>query len=284
MSAETNHPINQTAMSRVGDLAVLPQVVFKIVEMTGVEDSSAAEIERAIVVDPGFSAKVLQQSNSAFYALPRKVTSIKDAVMFLGLKSVRQIAMNVGVFDLFVGKTDAESLRRRAWWRLSIDTAIAASTFAQKSKRANPEEAYTCGLLHLIGRTLLDRAEAQSFDTVQALIQHGADEEQAERAVYGSSHIEVSVAAAMKWGFPAVLISGLDYRRPLESDDPAAGLRASVTLGHWFATRLQSSTNFDTEQPPQWVFAALGTGPESLNDWFDAATGACANAAKQGMG
>ncbi len=104
-------------LSQCGDVAVLPQVVFKIMEMTGDDSSSAHALERAIVVDPGFSIKLLAQANSAYYSLPKKVTSIKEAIMFVGFKSVRQLAMAVGVFDMFVGKTDKDSLRRRGWWR-----------------------------------------------------------------------------------------------------------------------------------------------------------------------
>ena len=107
-------------MARMRDLAVLPHVVYKVLEISGNSDSSTAEVERTIVVDPGFSSKLLTVANSAYYALPRKVTSIREAILFLGFKSIRQIAMTVGVYDMFIGKTDAESMRRRTWWWASI--------------------------------------------------------------------------------------------------------------------------------------------------------------------
>ncbi|HXH59835.1 MAG TPA: HDOD domain-containing protein, partial [Fimbriimonadaceae bacterium] len=114
----------EIVLASTKEVAVLPQVVYKIMEMTSSTDSSAAMLERAIIIDPGFSTKILTQANSAYYALPRKVTSIKEAVAFLGFRAVRQLAMAVGVFDLFLGKTDAESIRRRGWWRHSLDTAL----------------------------------------------------------------------------------------------------------------------------------------------------------------
>ncbi len=284
MTTSTQADTSKLAEAKVGDLAVLPQVVFKIVEMTGAEDSSAAEIERAIVVDPGFSAKVLQQANSAFFALPRKVTSIREAVMFLGLKSVRQVAMNVGVFDLFVGKTDEESLRRRGWWRLSVDTAVCAGWLGQKSGKAAPEEAYTCGLLHLIGRTLLDKSQPEGFAIVESMVAAGAEICDAERSVYGVSHVEVSIAAAMKWGFPEVLINGLDYLLELDPADPMGGTRACITMGHSVAEFLQNKVEDSAPEIPEWARKTLGIEDSKLGEWIDGATMALANAAKSGMG
>jgi HD-like signal output (HDOD) protein len=139
------NPAIEKVISRTREVAVLPQVVYKIMEMTASTDSSASLLEKAIVIDPGFSAKILTQANSAYYALPRKVTSIKEAVAFLGFRSVRQLAMAVGVFDLFVGKTDRESMRRRGWWRHSLDTAVCCRLVATKLGLRNADEAYTVG-------------------------------------------------------------------------------------------------------------------------------------------
>ena len=124
-------------LRKVNDLAVLPHVVFKVLEISGSSEAPASHMERAIVVDPGFSAKVLSLANSAGMGLPRKVNSIREAIAFLGFRQMRSLAMTVGVFDLFVGKTDKESLRRRAWWRHSIDTAVCCRWLATQSRKAS---------------------------------------------------------------------------------------------------------------------------------------------------
>ena len=91
MSAAPNISPMQVAerlLTVAGEIAVMPQVVYKIVETLRSETTSAADLEREISVDPGFSAKVLQQANSAYYALPRPVRSVKEAVTLLGFKQV----------------------------------------------------------------------------------------------------------------------------------------------------------------------------------------------------
>ncbi len=169
-------------IAKVDGMAVLPHVVFRVLEISNAAESSIADLDRAIAVDPGFSAKVLTMANSAYFGLPRQVTSIRDALVFLGIKTIRNLAMTIGVFDLFVGKTDKESLRRRAWWRHSLDTAIAAKYLAMLSRKSNPDDAYTCGLMHLIGKTLMDRYGGLDYGNVLHLVGCGWDEEKAEQS------------------------------------------------------------------------------------------------------
>ena len=166
VQAESNNERLARLTSRINEIAVLPHVVFKVLEISSSTDTPASAMEKAIIIDPGFSSKLLMLANSAYYSLPRKVSSIREATTFLGFKAVRQLAMTVGVFDLFVGKTDKESLRRRTWWRHSVDTAVCCRWLAAEAKSVSSEEAYTCGLLHYIGRTLLDRIGEANYEEV----------------------------------------------------------------------------------------------------------------------
>lgn len=249
-------------LSKVRELAVLPHVVYKVLEISGASDTSTAEIERAIVVDPGFSSKLLTVANSAYYALPRKVTSIKEAILFLGFKSVRQIAMTVGIYDMFIGKTDRESLRRRAWWRHSVDTAVCCKWLAKKSGKLAPEDAYTSGLLHLIGKTLLDRFGGRDYEAVEILVQNGFPGVHAEQKVYGYDHIVVATAAARKWGFPGQLIAGLQHLEPPAPEDPDAPIRACVAIStkiaQWAVDGAVEDDGAEEQTLPAWALSILG--------------------------
>lgn len=248
-------------ISKIQELAVLPHVVFKVLEVTGSSESPAAEIERAILVDPGFSTRLLSVANSAYYALPRKVTSIREAVMFLGFETIRQLAMTVGVFDIFIGKSDRESLRRRSWWRHSVDTAVCARAIATYSKRVSPEEAYTCGLLHYLGKSLMDRYLDGNFDDVDALMMSGMKEHEAERRVFGLVHTEASLAAALKWGFTPALTSSLNYMVEPKPDEEGAAHRACVALSTAIA---REAVGEQVIEPPTWALEVLGISADDL--------------------
>ena len=276
------NPAIEKVISRTREVAVLPQVVYKIMEMTASTDSSASLLEKSIVIDPGFSAKILTQANSAYYALPRKVTSIKEAVAFLGFRSVRQLAMAVGVFDLFVGKTDRESMRRRGWWRHSLDTAVCCRLVATKLGLRNADEAYTVGLLHYIGKTLMDRSNSADYEKVMLLIEKGATDVQAERAVFGCDHVEVGMAATAIWGFPDVLVQGMDYLGQPEAYDEFAKIRALVALSDRIARIAVSGTKLgegESNITHDWAMEALGTDQEQLNKLIDDSKDAIAAAA-----
>ncbi|SRR5581483_3234038 len=196
-------------LNNVSDVAAMPQVVYKIIELTGTTATAAQEIERAISIDPGFSSKVLMLANSAFYALPRKVISIREAATFIGFKAIRRLAMTVGCFDMFVGKSDSGSLRRRAWWRHSVDSAHCARAIAPLASTTDPDDAYACALLHDVGKSFMDRFGQLSYAEVEFRIQQGIEPLEAERQVYGCTHADVAAAAAARWRFPELLIEAV---------------------------------------------------------------------------
>jgi|GEM_PF-341282 len=257
---EADDPIAKV-LGKVGDIAVLPQVVCQVVEATGSEDASVKKLEETILIDPGLSARLLIQANSVHYALPNKVTTIREAVMFLGFKGVRQIAMAVGVFDLFLGKTDRDSMRRRTWWKQSLDTAMVCRGMADFIPEVNSDEAYTCGLLHLIGKTILDRYSPSDYLRVQQVVDQGAPDVLAERAVFGCDHIAIAAAAAQKWGFPEVLALGLNYFTPVHEFNQINALRATTALGSKVVRLLgtdHQTTEISTETLPAWIVEVLG--------------------------
>ena len=265
-------------IAKIQEIAVLPHVVFKVLEITGSSESPASEIERAVIVDPGFSTKLLALANSAYYSLPRKVSTIREAVMFLGFKAVRQMAMTVGVFELFAGKSDHESLRRRSWWRHSVDTAVCCRAIALHTRKLQPDEAYTCGLLHLIGRTFLDRFGDGSYDEVEAMISAGATEISAERSVFGLVHTEASLAAAVKWGLPQSLTASLNYLVPPDPGDEFALNRACVAVATKIATAALNPERAD--EPPTWALELLEIDPDQYAEIVAVGLDAIAHAAE----
>lgn len=272
-------------LAKTKDLAALPQVVFKITEMAGSTDNSASALEKVIIVDPGFSAKVLSRANSAHYALPKKVTSIKEAVTYIGMKAVRELAMNVGVFDMFIGKTDKDSLRKRAWWRQSVDTAVVASMLGD-SCGMDTGECYSAGLLHCIGKTTLDRYDTSSYEKVVLLTERGVADWQAEMAVFGVDHSMVATAVAHKWGFPEALSSSLDYLRPPGSDCLSPKTRAAVAIGHKISKLVVAGASRDDVEAhhlPEWAMEILEILPDKANTLYEKGQMEIAKAASLGL-
>lgn len=279
----TSNDAIDALMGKITDLAVLPHVVYRVIEMSGSTDCAVCDIGQVIAVDPGFSSKVLSLANSAYYGLPRKVTSIKEAISFLGFRQIRSLAMTVGVYDMFAGKNDENSLRRRAWWRHSVDTAVCAKYLAGRVRNVNPEDAYTTGLIHLIGKSLLDRFGSGEYRLVEALIERGALDVQAELAVYKCSHIDVAMACAEKWGFPESLVRGLNYLEPAKPGDPDCELRSVVVISNLISdyaiTGKVEDTDTEIRTLPLWATDVLGLELSQIPNVLADGMQAIANAA-----
>lgn len=277
MSAQFVQSTNDTlekVVNRIDEIAVLPHVVYKVLELSATTDTAASELERAIVIDPGFSTRLLTLANSAFYGLPKRVTSIREAVTFLGFKQIRQLAMTVGFFDMFVGKNDRESLRRRAWWRHSIDTAVCCRYLAQQTRVLPPDEAYTCGLLHFIGKPILDRFLPGGYDQVDALVASGASMRASEQSVFGCDHVQVAIAACKKWRLPETLLDGIDYDRADDTEVPKAS--AVVAVGSAMAHSIVDGPAADPI--PDWALLNLSYTPDQADDLIERATEVLASA------
>jgi putative nucleotidyltransferase with HDIG domain len=261
----------ESVVQKVKDLAALPQVVHQIIQLTNNPNASAKDLERLISIDQGMSTRVLNTVNSAYYGFSRKIASIKDAVVLLGFKAVRNLAMTVSVFDLFVGKTDRQNLRRGKWWRHSIDTALCARLIASQVAGVSPDEAYTAGLLHDIGKPLLDRHGGAPYEQVEDLLAQGMPELLAEQQVYGCDHAEVGYAVSLHWGFPEKLVEAIGCHHMESADGLSdAPLTAVVVLANFVAHLLRQPNATETwwfDLPP-WVSETLQLSPHQLQSLY----------------
>jgi len=244
-------------VGKVKEIAVLPQVVYKVIEITGNQAASPKDIEAAVEVDPGFCARILRVVNSAYYALPRQVSSIREAVLLLGFRALRELAMTIGAFDLFMGKTDRGSMRRRVWWRHSLDVALAARALARVFPDMNAEEAHAAALLHDIGKPMLDRHISGGYDQAEMLISAGMPTLEAERRTMGAHHCEVGVAVAKLWRFPPTLVEAIGCHHVPGPDMDYPRLCALVALCDAFS-HCKMAGSEPVEAVPEWAQVALG--------------------------
>ena len=108
------------------DLPALPQVVMRVLDLTVDPKATTADLERIIGMDQALAARILELANSSYYGLPRRISTLREAVVFLGAKTLRNQAATITAFNSFLGRSDTPALARRALWRHSVDTAQCA--------------------------------------------------------------------------------------------------------------------------------------------------------------
>ncbi|MBD3178075.1 MAG: HDOD domain-containing protein [Armatimonadia bacterium] len=211
----------------VEEIPSLPQIAIKVTQMARSESTSAAELGRVVASDQALAVRVLRAANSAYYALPREITTLKDAIGFLGFKQLCSIVMAISAFEFFGGRLDDADIARGRLWKHTLLTAISARHLAEKLGSMDREEAFLAGLIHDIGKVVLDRYAHDNF--VQILRQAEAGPVpafQLEEQAWGFHHADLGGALGERWDLPESLCRAIahhhePWRSPTEASEGA---------------------------------------------------------------
>jgi len=217
-------------LDRIEELPPLPAVAARVMGMADDNRTSALELAQVLSTDQALTAKLIKISNSAYYGFARRVSTVREAVLVLGFKQVRQVAVGASIMNTFRPSRPDEAFDLDLFWGHSVAVAVAAEAVAKRTRRAKPEDAFTAGILHDIGRLVIRQVKPEKFEAAVALAQTGqCSLHAAELSITGVAHDDVGRALGEKWKFPAHLIDAVaghhDPRLTLE-DDGLSGIIA----------------------------------------------------------
>jgi len=181
--------------------------------------TTVADIVDRVDVLPALPATAF---NSAQYGLGREVTSLNDAMMCLGTTKVLQLVLAVHASGVLSGEQRGYGLVPGALWRHSVAVALAAGLLCQKMRLPNASLLFTAGLLHDVGKVVLNEYVAEEFAKItQMVTQEKKSFAEAEHDVLGFSHQEVGGIVAEKWNLPEPIVRCIRYHHcPSELDTP----------------------------------------------------------------
>lgn len=208
------HPATaQTLIDDVSGLVSLPEVVLRLNQMVGDDQSTAADIAKIINQDPGLTTRLLKLANSPMYGTSRQIDNVARAVTLLGHKQIRDLAFSTVASKMFKGMLN-EVISVEDFWRHSLYCGLLARTLAQASKIASPDALFTAGLLHDIGQLIIfHRMPEQAHQIILLTVQGEANKDMvsAEHDVIGFDHTEVGAQLARNWHLPEVLCECIAY-------------------------------------------------------------------------
>lgn len=188
----------------VRDLPSLPAVVAELMTSFDQTDASIDLLADKVSRDQALTAKTLRIANSSFYGLPRKVTTIQQAIIILGMDSIRTLITAAAVSDKFASSQHA-AFDFKVFWRHSVSTALCAKLLAREAK-LNQDAAFITGLLHDIGKLVLVTSFPDQYSQAIAYRRtHDCYMLEAERKVLGVDHIVAGLALAEHWKFPVII-------------------------------------------------------------------------------
>lgn len=206
MGALTFDALKERAQ-QIKELSTLPGVILKILEVMNNPVSDARDVEREIMEDPVITAKVLRVANSPFYGTDRDISTISQAVVLMGFAEVQNIALSVSIFSRFAEPT--RMFDRREFWEHCFATAIAAEAL-QRRVSAQTNEGFVAGLLHDIGRIVLDQYFPDEFREIATLAEaQKISLLEAERKILGVTHGDVGYWVTEQWNLPTILTDSI---------------------------------------------------------------------------
>ncbi len=202
----------ESLVRRVKDLPALPEAVTRVMHLTNDPKAGASDIARALASDQALTARALKLANSAFYGGSRRIGTVSEAVVTLGMRTTRNLVMATGCQEMLERAVSGYALPRGALWRHSLACATAAQALAVRAGFRQAEEAFVAGLLHDIGKVVLNTYLKEQF--VRVLLRASAGDvtfNEAEREILGFDHAEAGACLLERWKLPASLVSAVRF-------------------------------------------------------------------------
>lgn len=207
---EIEKPDQNELQDAINNVHSIPQIVFKILRMVREINCSLQDIAEEVKQDQIISAKLLKLCNSAFFNKKIKADSIDRALVLLGEKQLLQVVMSAAFEDFFTGNKKGYSQCKGGLYNHALGTALISEKLAQVTQSVPTDIAYTAGLLHDIGKVVLDQHMGRAYPFFYRRTQIGNENLfLAEKDTFGITHDEVGAMLAEQWSLPDSLIDSI---------------------------------------------------------------------------
>lgn len=206
-------------VAKTTDLPTFPKAALQVIQQSESSSASAGEVAQALGQDPSLCVRVLRLANSAYYGLSRQVSDLQEAVVVLGMKSVKNLALIAITYPWLNKPLKGYCLGPKQMWTHAFGTAMGAQFIAQMAKIPNDDTAFTAGLLHDIGKVAVSVWLENRMGPMIALAKRDdLTFDEAERKVLGYDHTQVGAHMADSWCLPQSLVQSIRFHH-----DPNSG-------------------------------------------------------------
>ena len=219
----------------IDDLPTIPIVATKILQLLDDPDVSVEEIADLMLTDQVMTARVMKLLNSPVYKPTQEITSLKRALVYLGLRHVRELALTTSVINAFDGTSGA--LELNSFWEHSFGVGMVSKIIAQKIGYQDLEKAYIAGIIHDLGEVFLSNFLREPFlEVLEHIKAHPVKLVDAEEQLLGTTHCEIGLCMARKWNFPDSYCDVIAHHHAPDEATIDPVLCAIVNLSDLFCT------------------------------------------------
>lgn len=244
----------------------MPGTALKLLAMIDDPSMRVSQIEKILRQDPGLTANVLRLANSAYFGIPSKVGSIRQAVILLGLKRLIQMVIAACVSAIMDKPVPGYDLPPGELWRHSIAVSVAAEGLVKELKVDAGEEIFTAALLHDVGKLVLGEFVKDDFKQIETALSEGIAFETAETIVLGINHADTGAQILTNWSLPAEIVNAVRWHHAPENADQTNIMIDIVHVANFMSMIIGVGVGRDglQHQPSVEVTDRLGLEPNHL--------------------
>lgn len=222
-----NAPIDlRQAVRNLNSLPAMPVIAQKLMALKLESDEGEREMMLLISQDPMISAKIIGLANSPLLGASRKIATIKDAAMLLGLTRVKSVATGIAVMSLVskpIGRFDPQEL-----WLHNMSVAFGMLPVVRAMparNRPQDDQIFLAGMLHDIGYLALAHLDTQRSDDLHTrfVIEPDRPAIEIERELLEMTHDELGAELAKHWNLPGEIVAVLRYHHTPDVAEAAEG-------------------------------------------------------------
>lgn len=270
--ADIQMPGPEAISQSIKDLQPIPQIALKILRMINEEDYEIHNLADEIRKDQVISARTLQLCNSVMFARHEKIASLDHALMMLGKHLLLKFVISASLNNFFNQVGSGYSLCKGGLYHHAVGTAVIAEKLAFLTGKVEPSVAYTAGLLHDIGKVVLDQFIHSGF----ALFYRELNEKEknfveVEKRLLGIDHTEAGRNLARNWSFPESLVETIRYHHLPEQAKRNPELVSIVYLADLLMSRFHTGLELERLNTDALAgrLEAIGFSPAAFAELVD---------------
>ena len=241
----------QKLLASLDSVPAFPSSVHKILELTSKTDCQPKELVGVIEHDPILTIKVLKLVNSAYFGLSREVVSIGHAVVYVGLNTIKNVAISVAAKGV-LPKDNKAGLDMDEFWLHSLTVGVIGRMLARLKGLPETEVAnfFVAGLLHDIGKIFLAHFHPTDYQAVinEQSLTHTAIAD-IEETQLGISHATLGGKLSEKWELPSDLIRAISHHHDIQKLTDAGDLEIGLACANSIANHMCHEIGDNNDKP-----------------------------------
>jgi putative nucleotidyltransferase with HDIG domain len=272
MERDMVEPLNDRIDEYIRNMPSLPTTVSKVLEVCNNPQTSPADLNHVISLDPVLVGRVLKLINSAYYGLGQQVTSLVRAIIMLGINTVKNLALSTAVMGSLSSKKDFQGLNMEGFWRHSLCVGVAAKILAKQRgiDTKQQEEYFTAGLLHDIGKIPLNAVLSKDYMlTVSTADRERLSLFRVEEKNLGITHNATGAMIVKAWRLEgAVGEAVIHHHAYTDYSGPHTDVLFSIVAANRFASIMEIGFSGDRypEKTDNVVWETLGVGQDIFDE------------------